>query len=127
MNVFIVTGRIHKDASVQTTADGKNVINFIFEEIRPNMKNQPPALYRCVAWHQTALELDKRCRQGRQFTMQGELKNSTNKDGIQEQKFDVKVFFEFRNITSEDIPDFQDVQGKAVSYLGNYDRAGRES
>lgn len=126
MNVFVLTGRIHRDASLQTTADGKSVINFTVEEIRPNMKGEPPVLWKCVAWHSIALELGKRCRQGRQFTMQGEIKHVANKEGIQEQKFDVKVFFEFRNMTSDDIPDFQDLQGKAVSYLGNYDRTGRE-
>ena len=94
MNVFVLVGRLADDASLIEHANGKKVINFRVEENRPRFKNDPPVFWQCVAWDATAVELSKRCRKGRSFTLHGELKQGKNKMGEPVLKMDVKVFIE---------------------------------
>ena len=120
MNVFVLVGRIADNADLYERPNGKKVINFRVEENRPRFKNDPPVFWQCVAWDATAVELSKRCRKGRSFTLHGELKMGKNKTGEPVMKMDVKVFIEHpqpeKEITSDDVTAYR----SAVSYAERY-------
>lgn len=96
MNKIVITGRLTKDVSVETTNNGLNYARFTIASKTGNKDENGEKItefYKCVAWRNRAEIMAKYCKKGNLIIVHGcmQQRKFTNEEGKEQLAYDVIV------------------------------------
>lgn len=71
MNSVILIGRLTKDIELRSTSSGKQTASFTLAV--DNGKDKDADFINCIAWEQTAINMQKYCKKGSQIAVAGRI------------------------------------------------------